>query len=181
MLLRDIIEGCKRGERRAQEHMYVRFSSKLFGVCMRYAQSNVEAEDYLQGAFIRIFDAIKAYKGQGSLEGWLKKITVNYAIDQYRKRPKIHQIQPEETHEAQLIEPLQDPCEVEDLLRLIRGLPDGYRLVFNLYAIEGYSHAEIAVKLKISEGTSKSQLSRARQWLRASIKNDDVVSKTRVE
>ena len=166
MLLEEIIEGCKSGNRKAQEALYRQFSDQLFSICLRYASNQEEAEDILQVGFIRIFRSINHYKGIGSFEGWLIRIMINQAIDQYRKRPKLARIQLDEPEVLKIPAPIGDTFDAESLLQLITRLPEKYRMVFNLYAIEGYTHQEIAVMLDISEGTSKSQLSRARKWLK---------------
>lgn len=143
----------------------------MLGVCMRYARSTFEAEDMLQQGFIRVFTNIDAYRGDGSFEGWIRRIMVNTAIETFRRNQRagqpveIDQVQEEEQHTFSM-----DGLECEDLLRLIQELPDGFRMVFNLYVMEGFSHKEIAEILNISEGASKSQLSRARVWLQKRIK-----------
>lgn len=174
MLLEQIIKGCKSGDRKAQEQLYATFASRLFGVCLRYASDHSEAEDMMQNGFIRIFRSIHKYKGEGAFEGWLVRVMVNQAIDQYRRRLKIDHVHIDEPEAMELVQELHDPMDIEHLLHMITSLPEKYRLVFNLYAIEGFSHQEIAQKLNITEGTSKSQLSRARKWLREKIQNEEI-------
>lgn|SRR5690606_10573057 len=140
----------------------------MLGVCMRYAQSTFEAEDMLQAGFVKVFAALPDFRGDGSIEGWIRRIIVNTAISTYRQNKRLETESWQEGHDAVHAYELQH-LEHEDLLRLVRALPDGYRIVFNLYAIEGYSHKEIAGMLGISEGASKSQLSRARRWLQDKI------------
>jgi len=164
--LEKLWQKCCLQDRRAQEQLYNYFSKKMFTICMRYAHTTLEAEDILQNGFVKIFTKNNLYDGTGSLEGWMKRIMVNTAIETYRKN------QGKYTEQIDEIEPLEaassysaDQTGYKDLLSLIQELPIGYRTIFNLYAIEGYSHKEIAKLLAISEGNSKSQLSRARQWL----------------
>lgn len=141
---------------------------------MRYAKTTLEAEDILQNGFIKIFTKHHLYNGSGSLEGWMKKIMVNTAIENYRKNQTNNTESLDNTFSTQLESPLNaDHTSYKDLLALIQELPTGYRTIFNLYIIEGYSHKEIADLLGISEGNSKSQLSRARQWLQAKIKQEN--------
>ncbi len=138
---------------------------------MRYASSTFEAEDMLQMGFIKVFRNIDGYRGTGSFEGWIRRIMVNTAIETYRKNLRGGQsVEIEEGHDEAQQTFSMDALECADLLRVIQTLPDGYRIVFNMYALEGFSHKEIAEALQISEGASKSQLSRARTWLKEKIK-----------
>lgn len=164
-----LYEGCKNGERRSQETLYRLLSSKMLGVCMRYARNNFEAEDMLQAGFIKVFAEIGSFRGEGSFEGWVRRIMVNTAIAGYRKNMRsLETVVLSDGYENS--QPYElDMLEYHDLLKLIQSLPDGYRAVFNMYAVEGYSHKEIAEELNISEGASKSQLSRARSWLKEKI------------
>ncbi len=159
-----LFQQSKQGERRAQEQLYHLLASKMLGVCMRYAKSTFEAEDMLQAGFVRVFTSMQSFRGEGSVEGWIRRIIVNTAISTYRKNMRVDTESWDETHDNGHAYELQH-LEYEDLLALIQRLPDGYRMVFNMYAIEGYTHKEISDMLQISEGASKSQLSRARKWL----------------
>lgn len=164
--LNKVWEGCKVQNRKAQALLYDYYSKKMFAVCMRYAQTTLEAEDILQNGFIKIFSKHDLYDGKGSLEGWIKRIIVNTAIETFRKNQGRYMESIEQNDRLHLTSDIgTDQTGYKDLLKLIQQLPLGYRTVFNLYAIEGYSHKEIAELLRISEGASKSQLSRARQWL----------------
>lgn len=166
-----LIQGCIKQQPQAQRELYNRFAPNLMGVCYRYARDQANAEDILQEAFIKIFQKMKNYSDKGSLEGWLRRIVVNTAIDHIRKEKhylKQMEINEAVTHEVQ--ESVLDQLEVEFLHTIIQELPPGYRLVFNLYAIEGYSHAEIGEKLKITESTSRSQYTRARALLKKQIR-----------
>lgn len=166
----DLLEGCKRAEPKSQEMLYQLIAPKMLGVCMRYAKDGFEAEDMLQTGFIKVFQKVTWFRGEGSFEGWIRRIMVNTAIEIYRKNQRgLNVVDIEDVHdEAQLTFDMSG-LEAKDLLKLIQQLPTGYRMVFNLYAIEGYSHREIAEQLQISEGASKSQLSRARAVLREKV------------
>ena len=159
-------QGCQAQDRKSQAQLYNYFSKKMFVVCLRYAQTTLEAEDILQNGFIKVFTKHHLYDGKGSLEGWIKRIMVNTAIESYRQSKEKFTDSLEEQHENTMHSHFtSDNSSYKDLLQLIKELPPGYRTVFNLHAIEGYSHKEIAELLGISEGNSKSQLSRARQAL----------------
>lgn len=161
------IEGCKRQDSRAQESLYEHFSGKMYALCCRYVPSKMEAEDVLVVAFTKLFERINQYKGEGSFEGWMRKIIVNESLTYLRRNKNMYlETEIEEAERSPDYAALQNNLEAEDLLRLVGQLPTGYRMVFNLYAIDGYSHKEIAEQLEISENTSKSQLSRARVLLK---------------
>ncbi|RYE32710.1 MAG: sigma-70 family RNA polymerase sigma factor [Sphingobacteriaceae bacterium] len=166
--LTDVIQGCLLGHRKAQETLYKLFAAKMLGVCMRYATDKMEAEDMLQNGFIKVFGKINDYKGEGSFEGWIRRIMVHSAIEYYRKHHKMMQLVDMETSGAAetVNAAAANSLEAKDLLAMIQTLPPGYRMVFNMYAIEGYSHKEIGEVMNISEGASKSQLSRARTILK---------------
>ncbi len=165
--LDDIIRGCQKMDRKAQKMLYERYSPILFGMAMRYASCRSEAEDMLQEAFINIFKHIEQFKGHGSFEGWMKRILINAAIGYIRKYKKHINDNFDEIQEIQIKDVSFDEKDFtkEELLKAINELPEGFRLVFNLYAIEGYKHREIADMLEIQVGTSKSQYSRARKIL----------------
>jgi RNA polymerase sigma factor (sigma-70 family) len=160
-----------RGERKMQQELYQRFASKMYGVCLRYAGSAEEAEDVLQEGFIKVFNKIGSFRGDGSFEGWIRRIFVNTAIEHYRKKIYLQPITEyeEDTMEGKYLSVL-DKMEEKDIIQLVQQLSPGYRTVFNMYVIEGYSHKQIAEALGISEGTSKSQLSRAKQILQDMVK-----------
>jgi RNA polymerase sigma factor (sigma-70 family) len=166
-----LVKKCLKNNKSAQELLYRRHAAKMFGVCLRYTQSKMDAEDVLQEAFIRVFRYLKDYKGKGSLEGWIRRVVVNTAINFYRANLK-HMQQQELTDYAKdtkLSNTIIDELTINELLDYIRNLPEGYRMVFNLYVIEGYTHKEIADQLGVSESTSKTQLLRARKALREMI------------
>jgi RNA polymerase sigma factor (sigma-70 family) len=163
----DLLEGCKRADRRTQELLYKMLASRMLGVCMRYAKDHFEAEDILQTGFVKVFQKVNEFRGDGSFEGWIRRIMVNTAIETYRKNQRmLNLVDIDEVFDAPQVTFDMDGLEVKDLLNLIQQLSPGYKLVFNLYAIEGYAHKEIAKQLGITEGASKSQLSRARAILK---------------
>ncbi len=169
--LEEIIEGSKQGNRKFQELLYKQFASKMLVVCARYAKDHFEAEDMLQVGFVKVFEKIKDFKADGSFEGWVRRIMVNTSIEFYRKNAKMFPvIDIDHAPESPVQENQLSRLNLNDLLALIRNLSPGYRLIFNMYAIEGFSHKEIAQELGISEGTSKSQLARARAILQENIK-----------
>ena len=159
----DLIAGCINGDRKMQKELYDRFSAKMFGVCLRYAGNTEEAEDILQEGFIKVFKKIGSYRGEGSFEGWIRRIFVNTAIEQFRRKTYMQPITEREENsvEATYLSVLDNLAE-KDIVKLVQQLSPGYRTVFNMYVVEGYTHRQIAESLGISEGTSKSQLSRAK-------------------
>jgi len=168
--IEEIVQGCVAGDRIAQHRLYKLYVEKMFVVCMRYGKDVSEAEDILQDGFIRVFRKIDTFKGTGSLEGWIRRVVVNTAIRHCQNKRRLYKVVYLDDMSQDVGEDLAE-CEFEldELLKMIQGLPEGYRAVFNMYVIDGYSHAEIAKQLEISEGTSKSQLSRARQHLKVLI------------
>ena len=167
-----ILEGCMAGKRSAQNALYRKFASVMLGICMRYAHSRDEAEDILQEAFLKIFQNIGGYRKEGSFEGWMKRIMINHAINYFRRNQKlpyhedIEGINEREILDSEEQTNLHAPVSADTLLSLIHSLPQGYRMVFNLYVFEDYSHKEISQALNISENTSKTQLLKARRMLR---------------
>jgi len=172
ILSEELIADCIAGRRKSQELLYAHFSPKMFGICLRYASDYHSAEDILQDGFIKAFNNLHRFRNEGSFEGWLKRIFVNTSIEHYRKnlqRRQITTIDHAESIEQVATTPL-DNLAKDELLGLVQKLSPGYRTVFNLYAIEGFAHKEIGKLLDISEGTSKSQLARARINLQKMIK-----------
>jgi RNA polymerase sigma factor (sigma-70 family) len=171
-----LLQGCKEKNLNAQKLLYERFAKKMMGVCLRYADSTAEAQDILQDAFIKIFEKMDSYHGTGSLEGWIKKVMVNTALDNFRKnkheRNNIELDVNIASHNS--YEESYDSLSAKDLLKIIQKLPIGYRTVFNLFAIEGYSHKEIGEMLGINESTSKSQYSRAKSHLQKAIQLEKI-------
>lgn len=170
--LKNIIEGCLKGNRRDQELLYRRSMPRMYGVCLRYADSEDEANDILQDGYIRIFENLHDYKFEGSFEGWMRKIVVNTALEKYRGRHKLYRVDDVDNVEEVGVDVEVEEykgLEVEDLMALIQSLPPQYKIVFNLFAIEGFSHKEISEKLGIMPTTSKSNLSRARSILQRKV------------
>ena len=168
MGLKQLIENCKINDTKAQSELYKLFSSKLFSMSLKYSRNYAEAEDNLQDAFLTIFKKIGQYKHEGSFEGWLKRITINTALQRYRNE-KVFDIITNEIAEDVVLDIEDDEISIDFLLQIIQELPDQYRLIFNLYVLDDYSHKDIASMLNINIGTSKSNLSRARQILRKNI------------
>ncbi|MDG5491157.1 RNA polymerase sigma factor [Psychroserpens sp. SPM9] len=168
MSLEQLIERCKKNDAQAQSQLYKLYASKLFSICLKYSRNYAEAEDNLQDAFITIFKKIDQFKNKGSLEGWMKRITINTALQRYRSAG-VFDIINEDQIEDVSVEVDDDSISIDFLLNIIQELPDRYRLVFNLYALDDYSHKEIASLLAISTGTSKSNLARARLILKDKI------------
>lgn len=162
-----LVRGCVKGDPEAQRQLYERFCEKMLAVCCRYGRDLADAEDILQEGFIRVFNKIHLFKGEGSLEGWIRRVIVNVALKHYHKNARLYVLVGLEEADREVDDhSLDDSLAYDELVEMVQSLPDGYRIVFNLYAIEGFSHKEIAQKLGISEGTSKSQLARARGALR---------------
>lgn len=163
----DLINGCLNRDRRMQELLYQRFSPKMYAVCLRYCKGPEDAQDVLQDGFIKVFRSLHNYRGEGSFEGWLRRVIINTAIEHYRKATKSATVV--EPQEDELEDPswnaLQNLAE-KDIIKMLQQLSPGYRLVFNMHVIEGYSHKEIGEILGSSEGTSKSQLARAKTMLK---------------
>lgn len=168
--LNQLIENCKINDTKAQSDLYKLFSSKLFATCLKYSRNYAEAEDNLQDVFLTIFEKIEQYKNKGSFEGWLKRITINTVLQRYRNE-KVFDLINENTIEEVELEIDEDSLSIDYLLKIIQELPDRYRLVFNMYVLDGYSHKEIANILEINIGTSKSNLARARQILKQTIEH----------
>lgn len=167
-----IIEGCLKGDRRYQKELYDLYASRMMVVCLRYTRSTLEAEDVLQESFIKIFKNIGQFKHDSNLSAWIRKIVVNTALNAQRKKlymyPMVDIDHTEEKVDERIV---LAEFQLQELLEIIRTLPLGCQVIFNLYAIEGFSHKEIATKMKISEGTSKSQYARAKMLLRKKIED----------
>lgn len=177
--LEDIINGCKKGKRRSQEMLYQCYSEKMYAVCLYYAGNKTEAEDFLHNGFIKVFDKIKQYQEKGVFDAWMRRVFMRTALEKYRKKEyflhtddiaAIHNL---ESNNNDVLSQLS----AKDIMEIIQKLSPGYRMVFNLYAIEGYTHKEISGLLGISEGTSKSNLSRARVLLQQRVNTHFQVEK----
>lgn len=159
----DMINGCIEGKRSSQKMLYDRFASKMLGVCMRYSKDRAEAEDMLQEGFIKIFTNIAKFKHEGSFEGWVRRIMVFTAINFFKHRSRKFQEDLDVEHyDAAFDDDVVSKISAKEIITLVQQLPEGYRVIFNLYAVEGYTHKEIGDMMGIAIGTSKSQYARAR-------------------
>lgn len=170
MTEKELIKGCLRDDARCQREVFQRYAGTMMVVCLRYARHRLEAEDLLQEAFIRVFDNLHRFEFKGSFEGWIRRIVINTALKNFQRK----QYSQEQIGLEHVPETSQEPVAYtqlgeQELLAMIAKLPEGYRLIFNLYAIEGYSHKEIAEALNIQESTSRSQLLKARKLLQSQI------------
>jgi RNA polymerase sigma factor (sigma-70 family) len=169
--LDNIIKGCLDGDRKSQERLYKMFSSKMFGLCLQYSDNYDDAKDILQEAFIKVFQKLGQFDHRGSFEGWMRRIMINTALEKYRSHLHLYPLTGEEMKkEGPAYEEVFERLSANDLIRLVQELPPRYRMVFNLYAIEGYAHKEISEILGITIGTSKSNLARARGILQEKVK-----------
>ncbi len=171
MSIEQLINDCKKNDIKAQEQLYRDYAPKLFSVCLKYSRNYTEAQDNLQDGFLLIFEKLRLYSFKGSFDGWLKRVMINHILQLYRKETFLRLVN-EEVTEAEEIEIEEEAVPLEYLMKIIQELPDRYRLVFNLFAIDGYSHQEIAEMLNINIGTSKSNLSRARMILKEKIEHN---------
>lgn len=171
MSLEQILNDCKKNDTKAQEQLYRLLSPKLFAICLKYSRNYAEAEDNLQDGFLLIFRKINQYESKGSFEGWAKRVMINNALQQYRTESFLELVT-NNIAEEQEVEIDDDNISLAFLTKIIQELPDRYRLVFNLYAIDNFSHKEISEMLKVSVGTSKSNLSRARLILKEKIETN---------
>ncbi len=170
--LKKIVKGCLKNNRQCQSELYKLFSGKMYGVCLRYAKNSFDAQDTLQDGFVKVFQNLNKFKWDGSLEGWMRRIFVNVALDRYRSRFSFMSLEDIENGEEMSKKDdisVLDSMSEKEILNLVQQLPDQYRVVFNLYAIEGLSHQEIACMLNIGESTSRSNLVRARSILKEKI------------
>lgn len=166
----DLIKGCISGDRRMQELLYKKFSPKMYAICLRYAGNTDDAQDLLQEGFIKVYKNLDKFRSEGSFEGWMRRVFVNTSIEHFRRKVNLNSITENEEKgiEDNTWNALDSLAE-KDILQLIQELSNGYRTVFNLYVVEGYSHKEIGDMLGISEGTSKSQLARAKMILQKKV------------
>jgi RNA polymerase sigma factor (sigma-70 family) len=168
--LEQLITDCTAGNQRAQAQFYHMFSAKMYGVCLRYARDSAEAEDNLQEGFIKVFTNLKSFRNEGSLEGWIRRIMINVSLEKIRKQHLMYPVEDVSIYDSvNYSDDVIAKISADDLIRLIQELPPRYRMVFNLYVIEGYSHQEIAQEMSINEGTSKSNLARARDIMKRKV------------
>lgn len=159
------------GDARAQTELYRLFAPKMFGICLRYAKDSTEAEDNLQEGFVKVFTYIKGFKHQGSFEGWMRRIMVNVSLEKYRKQHLMYPVEDVGVYEKQnFSNEILDKITAEELVEVIQQLSPRYRMVFNLYVMEGMNHQEISKEMNISVGTSKSNLARARDILKNKVR-----------
>lgn len=178
-----MVKACLRGKRRAQEELYQRFSVMVFRTCLRYSIDEDEANDLLQETFIKAFSKLNHFKGEGALGGWLRRVAVNICLEKIRKKNAVRKLEivyEEEDAQFSGSDEIFHNMDLEVLLAKIQALPVGFRTVFNLYAVDGYTHVQIAQELNISEGTSKSQYSRARVLLMKMIREEEEEIKKRL-
>ena len=166
----DLIKGCIEGDAQMQRLLYDQFSQKMYGVCLRYAENTEDANDVMQEGFIKVYKSLSKFRAEGSFEGWIRRIFINTSIEHYRKKVKLYNVTEvqENTIEDSELDAL-DSLATKDILNIVNKLSPGYKQVFNMHVVEGYSHKEIADLLGITEGTSKSQLARAKGVLKKMI------------
>ncbi|MGD9558328.1 MAG: RNA polymerase sigma factor [Mangrovibacterium sp.] len=165
-----LIKDCAAGKSKAQARLYQLYAPRMYGVCLRYSKGAAEAEDNLQDGFIKIFEKIGTFRHEGSFEGWMRRIMVNVSLEKYRKQNVLQTVDDLTPFEMpDMNDEIISGISANDLLALISDLPPRYRMVFNLYVLEGMNHKEIAEEMRISEGTSKSNLARARIILKRQI------------
>lgn len=168
MSLNKLIKRCADNDRKAQGEIYQLFAGKLFSICLKYSKNKQEAQDNFQDGFVTIFNKVGQFKFEGSFEGWMKRVMINTVLIKYRKKNVLN-IVTEEIPDEVIVDIDDDEISLDYLLSLIQELPDRYRMVFNLYVLDGHSHKEVSKMLHIAEGTSKSNLARARAILKTKI------------
>ena len=173
MSIEELIVNCKKGQRMAQEELYRKYSGILYGICLKYSKNKTEAEDNLHDSFMTIYDKIGQFNHKGSFEGWMKRITVNTIMQKYRKERHLKVVSENIGDEADL-EENHNNVSLSTLLNYIQELPNKYRLTFNLYVLDGYTHKEIGEMLGTSTGTSKSNLARARMILKEKLEKENI-------
>lgn len=180
--LEEIIYKCREGNGKAQTELYRLFSPKMYGICLRYTKDKANAEDILQEGFVRVFTKIKQFEFKGSFEGWMRRIMVNTALERFRKNDRLYPVEDMNAYEStEYSEETLSSISADELMKMIQSLPPRYRMVFNLYAIEGYTHIEIGEMMSITEGTSKSNLSRARMILQKKVAENFGIENTITE
>uniref|UniRef100_UPI00404A6E25 RNA polymerase sigma factor n=1 Tax=Flavobacterium sp. TaxID=239 RepID=UPI00404A6E25 len=180
MIIEQIINDCKKRNTKAQEEIYKTLSPKIFAICLKYSRNYAEAQDNLQEGFLLIFEKIEKYNFQGSFEGWCKRVVINYILQQYRSQ-NVFEIVPENIADETNLEVEDENISLDFLTRIIQELPDRYRLVFNLYVMDGYAHKDIAAMLDINIGTSKSNLARAKAILKEKIERNSQMAIPKVK
>lgn len=177
----ELLQGCREGKRSAQHELYQRYAKAMYAICLRYTKTTPEAEDVLQEACVKVFSKIDSFKGESTLGYWIKRIVINTALNHQRSKLYLYpMVDVEEMNDRSGVETTLSSYNYQELLEMITSLPDGSQVIFNLYAIEGYKHQEIAKMLGISEGTSKSQYARAKQLLQKKLESNERVNYGRV-
>jgi len=167
---KSIISECIAGSQKAQAKLYHHFAPKMFGVCLRYAKDATEAEDNLQDGFIKVFANLKSFRQEGSFEGWIRRIMINGSLEKLRKLHLMYPVEDVAIYDSvNVSDDVIAKISADELVKLIQELPPRYRMVFNLYVIEGFSHQEIAQEMSITQGTSKSNLARAREIMKKKV------------
>lgn len=167
---------CSKQNRQAQKELYERYAGKMMGICLRYSRTKEEAQDIVQEGFVKVFGKIETWRGTGSLEGWMRKIMINIAIEQFRLKKDVKLLADMDTTVTDRFNEnvIMDKIGAKELLGILRAMPAGFRTIFNMFAIEGFTHKEIAEQLNITEGTSKSQYSRAKEYLQRALMTEKV-------
>ncbi len=168
MIVKQLIDECKKNNTKAQEQLYKELAPQLFALCLKYSRNYAEAQDNLQESFLLLFKNISKFSNKGSFEGWAKRLTINYVLQQYRNKGYLELVT-DEFPESEEVEIEEENISLDYLIEIIQQLPDRYRLVFSLYVMDGYSHKEIANMMEINVGTSKSNLARAKGILKQKI------------
>lgn len=178
----DLVKACKKQNAKAQRMLYEKYAPSMLGLCRRYVKGELEAEDVMIKGFMKVFSKIELFEGKGSFEGWMRRIMINESLGYIRKNKAMYlETDIEAADKEPDFDKMSTALETKDLLKMISELPSGYRTIFNLYAIEGYSHKEIGELLGINENTSKSQLSRARMHLqRKLLETENIVEKKKI-
>ncbi|OGS71848.1 MAG: RNA polymerase subunit sigma-70 [Flavobacteria bacterium RIFCSPLOWO2_12_FULL_31_7] len=180
-MIENLLHECKKNNTQAQEQLYKLLAPKLFAVSLKYSRNYEEAQDNLQESFLIIFEKLKQFKNEGSFEGWAKRLVVNYVLQQYRKQGTFLELVTDNIPNVEEVEIDDESVTMDFLLQIIQELPDRYRLVFNLYVVDGFSHKQISEMLEITDGTSKSNLARAKMILKEKIQNyNTAFSKTKL-
>jgi len=172
--LEKLINNCKKGNRKAQEELYRKYSGVLFGMCLKYSRNKTEAEDNLHDSFMTIYSKIGQFTNKGSFEGWMKRITINTVLQKFRKEQHLNVVSENLGEEVDIEDDFIEDIKLSTLLGYIQELPNKYRITFNLYVLDGYTHKEISALLGTSTGTSKSNLARAKMILKEKIQKENI-------
>jgi len=180
VIVKQLIDECKKNNTKAQEQLYKELAPQLFALCLKYSRNYAEAQDNLQESFLLLFKNISKFSNKGSFEGWAKRLTINYVLQQYRNKGYLELVT-DEFPESEEVEIEEENISLDYLIEIIQQLPDRYRLVFSLYVMDGYSHKEIANMMEINVGTSKSNLARAKAILKQKIEEQQKNAESQVK